>query len=219
MPDLTLPQAISALGALPPQRFWVECFSRYASSRSLSLGAMLTLGGQAAQCGERYAQTLLETSRDPVEDLCAALGLKLREFTMPPSPSMEVFALFETPNTVYLRSELLKNAGEALEKQGIFDILGEFDLREVILAHELFHFLEYRDADTIFTRTHREAVGRFRRKRELAALGEIAAMHFAAKLCGLPWSPFLLDCVMMSVTDVPSALAIAHRILDTKEGT
>ena len=126
---------------------------------------------------------------------------------------MEIFALFEPPDKISIRTDLLKNCDGYFSSSGLYDVLGIFSSKEVILAHEFFHYIENRDEGNIFTRCYKEPCGFFKHYTELPPLGEIAAMGFARALLGLSWSPFLLDCAMMGMNDMISAMAIANRLL------
>ena len=76
--------------------------------------------------------------------------------------------------------------------------LGSVILREVVLAHELFHHLVLRFGAPA-------AVGPWRRWGVVKAAEEIAAAGFAASWCGVAWAPELLDCLTLAAYGSKSA--------------
>lgn len=210
-PEAEFTGRIAGLISAPEEVFWRECFLRNASTRNRTIPEVRTLGGRAEACGQTYARQFMPL-RTPVDALCRENGLEIRGFAMPESPSMEIFALFEPPATIFIRPDLLADCDAYIQKSGLCQVLGSFRCEDVVLAHEFFHFLESRAGGEIFTRVYREPAGLFRRKAPLPPLSEIAAMRFARELLGLPWSPFILDSVMLHIHDIPSALAIVKRL-------
>lgn len=200
---------IERLAAAPHRVFWRECFQRNACAKDRPLETVCALGAEAEECGWRYGHESAAAGRTP-RALCEENGLEVQELAMPPLPEMEIFALFEPPSTVSVRTDLCIRCDQFIKDSGMNAFLGEFRCVDVLLAHEFFHFLEERDSGTIFTRTYREFRGIF--KRELPPLSEIAAMGFAQEVLGLKWSPFLLDCVLLGMSDMPSALAMIKRL-------
>lgn len=210
-PEAEFTDRIARLISAPGEVFWRECFLRGASTRSRTIPEVRDLGGKAEACGRSYARQFMPL-RAPMEALCREIGLDIRAFAMPESPSMEIFALFEPPATIFIRPDLLADCDAYIQKSGLCQALGRFRCEDVVLAHEFFHFLENRDGGEIFTRAYREPAGLFRRKNPLPPLSEIAAMSFAGELLGFHWSPFLLDSVMLHMHDMLSALAIVERL-------
>jgi hypothetical protein len=76
-------------------------------------------------------------------------------------------------------------------------VLGHVDVREIVLAHELFHHLVQRDGapDAVRPRVTILRIRRWRREAVVRAAEEIAAAAFAGVWCGLEWGPDLLDAV------------------------
>ena len=202
---------LTRLASAPADVFWRECFLRGAYTRDRSLEAVRALGARADACGRTYGREMRPEGKSAAA-LCAENGLEIRELAMPETPEMEIFALFEPPSRIYVRTALLSGCDRFIKESGVDAVLGQFRCMDVVLLHEFFHFLETRDSGTIFTWTYRESRGLFRRKMRLPPLAEIAAMGFAQEMLGLAWSPFLLDCVMLCVDDGASALAMLERL-------
>ena len=84
--------------------------------------------------------------------------------------------------------------------------LDHVDVRETILAHELFHHLVERDGapESVRPRVTTLRIGRWRREAIVRAAEEIAAGGFAGAWCGLAWAPDLIDALTESAAvDLP----------------
>lgn len=211
LPEAEFADRVAKLASAPEEIFWRESFQRSASAKNRSLPDLRALGGRAEECGQVCARQFMPLKK-PVDALCRENGLEIREFSMLESPSMEIFALFEPPSTIFIRAGLLAECDAYIQKSGLYRVLGRFCCQDVVLAHEFFHSLEARNSRQMFTCTYREPSGLFRRKTPLPPLSEIAAMGFAREMLGLHWSPFLLDSIMLSIHDMRSALAIVERL-------
>ena len=199
---------------LPDSTFWKECFSRNKTTKKFSQGKMLRLGQMASDCGKEYAEKYrAEFAGGSMKELCLKNGITIQKFTMPQSPAVELFGLFEAPNSISVRADLLQECDSYVKSTGISTVLDGVNCGEVLIAHEFFHFLEYRNEKSIITCTYSEPQGLFAKRRSIPLLGEIAAMSFAKHLFQLSWNPFMLDCVMMSMDNIPAATVIAERLL------
>ena len=205
---------LAKLKELPDRVFWKECFNRSKLTRGYTEEKILRLGKLASDCGEEYADKYRdELQGRSITELCRAKGIIINEFAMPQSPTMELFGLFEAPNTISIRADLLRDCNNYLKSSGIGDIIGNINCGDIVLAHEFFHFVECKNEESIITCTYTEPHGLLGTGRVVPALGEIAAMSFARRLLLLDWNPFILDCVMMSMNNLPAARAIAGRLL------
>lgn len=74
------------------------------------------------------------------------------------------------------------------------------------MAHEIFHAVELRAKDTIFTQTYRLQLwklGPLKNESGVACLAEIAGMEFARTLLALDFCPYLYDVFFVSLYDAP----------------
>lgn len=209
--DRDFEKRVAQLAFAPAEVFWRDCFLRSAYTREKPPEELRALGVRADACGRRYGR---ELRRDcvSVSSLCAKNGLEICELFMPEQPEMEIFALFEPPSRILVRTTFLSECDRLVKEREMDTFLGRFRCMDIVLCHEFFHFLEDRDRKTVFTRIYREPRGFFGRKVCLPPLAEIAAMGFAQEILGLEWSPFLLDCVMLYVNEQVSALAMIARL-------
>ena len=66
------------------------------------------------------------------------------------------FAEFREPDTIHIYMDAVKKAGKFLAKPEISEILTDkLDIANLLLAHELFHFVEEKYKKEIFTRTEK----------------------------------------------------------------
>lgn len=201
---------IERLSGAPVAVFWYECFLRSAFTKGKSFARMYELGSKADACGRMCGQRMRAQGK-PISELCMENGLNIRELAMPESPVVEIFAFYEAPADIFIRSGLLNDCDHMIHHTGMNRFLGEFRCMDVILCHEFFHFLETRDSGAMFTRAYQEPVGFFRKKTCLPPLSEIAAMGFAQEFLELDWSPFLLDALLLSVNDAQAGIAMLER--------
>ena len=105
-------------------------------------------------------------------------------------------------------------AQELIRRERLEGLLGKQAVEDVLLAHELFHVTEYRKKDTIYTRTEKVELWRkpFSNRSRMICLGEIGGMEFALRLTGIPYTPYVLDVLMMYGYDKEAATALYEEI-------
>ena len=124
--------------------------------------------------------------------------------------SLGLFAVFHEPATIEIDVQNAADTDEALQKAGVYKALGAVPTREILLAHELYHFLEFRDGAGFTAQKHVTLwrLGRFAYKSSVPSLQEIAAMAFAQKATGLACSPWLYNVFMLAPHNPQRALAL-----------
>lgn len=86
-----------------------------------------------------------------------------------------------------------------LEQEGLTLIRSD-QLRDILIGHELFHYLELMNTNHIYTRTMKLKLWSFlfyTHYSTIRTLGEIAGMYFTKRLNHLSCSPFLLDILLI----------------------
>lgn len=205
---------LGALRELPDEAWWVECFSRDAMTRTWSRDKMLSLGQTASEQGRTLGESFRpELKEKGLDGLYAASGLSVQELCFQDPPGLSLFALYESPDKVYIKSALLEDCDRYVHTPELASILGSFSCRETFLAHEYYHHQEYLRPEELFSASYREPRGLFRSPVPAAPLGEIGAMSFAKALLALPWSPFLLDCVALARERPGSARELGIRMM------
>ena len=122
-----------------------------------------------------------------------------------------MFAQFIQPDEITVFTDCLDKAA------ALGDILPPRErLMDILLAHELFHAVEERNPDKIFTRTEKIELWRkpFSNKSGIVCLSEIAAMAFARELLGLSFNPYARDGLLVWPDDAVAARELYEEIHD-----
>lgn len=190
-------------------------WGRYAFRREPLEGKFTTEQKQvyihaATQCGCDYAHQLVEKygSRDPWK-LAKHMGITIKTPAIPAGGGQVLFAQFAEPDEITIFTDCLERAA------GLKVLPTREKLERILLAHELFHVVEHRNPE-IYTRTETVELWRkpFSNRSHLICLSEIAAMAFAKTLLELPWSPYLLDVMLVYPYDAEAACALYEEICD-----
>lgn len=198
-PERALPLAdmLSVLVKVPASAWGQYAFSREILRNRISPEEQKRLSSKAYECGYAYADQFAEQYGTRVPSVIAkSMGLEVSYPNMPSDTSRVTFAEFIEPNKVMLYKDNLEKADELLKDMEVQQILGLMQVKQLLLAHEIFHFIEVRDEKTIFTQTEKIdlwAIRPFHNRSTIRCLGEIAGMAFAERLMGLRFSPFVMD--------------------------
>lgn len=172
---------------------------------------------RANACGEKEAGMLLEKYKNcSVRQMTEAEGFKVKMPKMPTGGGHVVFAQYVEPDEMCVYLDCVEKAEELIEKEGLESLLPGLDLTDVLLAHELFHGIEYRKRKEIYTQTEKIELWRrpFSNKSRILCLSEMAAMAFAKKLTGIMCSPYVLDVLLMYSYSEEAACALYEEILE-----
>ena len=96
--------------------------------------------------------------------------------------------------------DAINKVEEFIKEDDIKDILGSVNIADVLLLHELFHSIEEKYKNEIYTKTEKIrlwSLGFIHYNSCLIALSEIAAMSFAFSYSGIKFSPYLLDVLLV----------------------
>ena len=86
----------------------------------------------------------------------------------------------------------------------------------LLLAHELFHYVEEQYKREIFTKTEKidlPTIPPFKNRSTVRSLDELAGMAFARELNNLPYSPYLLDVMLMYGYSQDGAIRLYEEIM------
>ena len=166
----------------------------------------------AIACGKEWAQETASRcgSQDP-KVLAERMGIRILTPDIPTGGAQVMFAQFIQPDEITVFTDCLDKAA------ALGDILPPRErLMDILLAHELFHAVEERNPDKIFTRTEKIELWRkpFSNKSGIVCLSEIAAMAFARELLGLSFNPYALDVLLVWPYDAVAARELYEEICD-----
>ena len=149
---------------------------------------------KANECGYHEALLLREKYgiKSPME-YAQLLGIKVSELEDEGSKDYILFARFNSPNNISVYMKNVRKAEELIKNENLNMMLGGVKIEDVLIAHEMFHFIEDNNRD-IYTR--------------LVAPGEIAAMAFARELLKLSYYPNLFDILLLYPHNSKTAKAL-----------
>jgi hypothetical protein len=201
-----------------------EAWGRYAFRRELLRRRFteeqkqdLTRG--ALLCGADYARSI--TSRHGTQNPAQIALERGAAVSFPRRPGggkfadRILFAQFTEPDKLEVFTDCIDKAGEAIKEQDLNALLGPAPIQDILLAHELFHLIEFQERTTIFTQTQRIDLLPFKlihNRSRIFCLGEIAGMRFARELLGLNFSPYILDVFLLYLYQ-PQAASDLYRSL------
>ena len=167
------------------------------------------------QTGQNMARrTMRQAETRDIRKLCEKFSLNiisLRQFDV---CGIQIFSQFSEPNTIFLASEPIRYVRDLITR-AVPELLA-LPCEEILLAHELFHFLEIqtpyiqtRNTTAVFWRW-----GKLAWRRILQAPSEIGAMGFAKELLGLEYNPQILDILLLYASAPETAKSLGEELLN-----
>lgn len=199
-----------------------EAFGKYGFRREPLKGKFndeekLRLIRKSNECGKEYANKLrLEYGNIDTYEIAKRLGLEVDYPNMPNGGGHIIFAQFVEPNKVTIFKDSVNKAIELINKKNLTEMFSGINIEELLLAHEIFHFIEENEKD-IFTRTESIRlwkVGPFKNDSGIVCLGEIAGMAFAKELLKAPYSPYILDVFLVYLYNKEAAYYLYKEIIE-----
>lgn len=176
---------------------------------------------KSLQCGYDEADKIIQKSGKTTGDidvflLAKELGITVKIEKAQNALEYIYFGTYEEPGIITLYDENIKK-GEALISKYQISGLQETGLMDIILAHEIFHYIEAKTPD-LFVNTYRIKLwklGPYTHKSELICTGEIAGMAFARKLLKLRFCPNILDVLLLFPHDEKQAESVYKQIMES----
>lgn len=210
---LAFTELVTAAQSIPLMHYYRDLVLRDPISARLSATVVDDLLHKAIETGETYAREARQYTR--VEDAFAAWQVQYETAVMPPMPDRVVYAEFTEPNHVMLYTDAFTKYKELFKTAGLPAPLSPAQAKQVVLAHELFHFFEYRDRHTIITRNYKTTTFDFKVVKLRATpvfLSEVAAMAFAQQFCELPYPSNIFDILLVYAYNPIGSTKIFRRI-------
>ncbi|MBM7712550.1 hypothetical protein [Enterococcus xiangfangensis] len=148
---------------------------------------------QAVECGESAAENLVA---DDLRNYCRQEKIEIEFFQeeLKAENFRFVLAEFQLPKLIRINQSLLAAAEPFLLAQDFFK---DQRAADILLAHELYHYLENQQQLFTIKKQLMYQTGPFKRQARLHALSEIAAMSFAQAYLELPFSPVILNIALL----------------------
>lgn len=216
-PYPSLKEMVETLAALSDKVYGLYCFRREPMRAKISDEQRDELLERCFTEGARYADELLaQFDHAKPSEIAARLGIAIERPRVPVGGGRVLFAEYEEPSEIRVYQSAVANAQSAIEENNLESFFEGIDVEEVLIAHELYHWVEHRDKDAIFTLNYRVKlwrIGRFTNTAKLVSLSEITAMSFAKRLTGLPFSPNLFDVFLSYTYNQDAGGALYNEIL------
>lgn len=196
-------------------RNWVEDlltltnddWGRYSFSRDPLIGKIgeeeqVKYREKAEGCALEIAMHLQSEYGDtPVEQLIKLLGIKLFYKKSDMNSVYTMFACFEEPDTITIFRDNAEATDKLLKEQELYELFGNVKTTDLLIAHELYHYLEYAlpNVYTVQKNITLWKLGPIKNRSRIVCLEEIGAMTFARELTRLKCSPYIFDVIMMYV--------------------
>ncbi len=149
-----------------------------------------------------------------VYELIDEYNLKV-EYQLDEGEFRNLFGLFTYPNQITIFSTNIYRVYKKLNENGIE--ISEDKIKEVVLAHELFHYLENKESDKFYTKC--EKITTFKLfghefKSCITALSEIAAMNFAKRFTNLEFSTYVFDYLLLESIDKEASQSMYETLIE-----
>lgn len=198
--EYEIDEMYGALDSLPEVLFGAYAFSREPLCGRLSASEQYTWTCRAINCGREQAIALNVAygTKDP-SALAQKMGIKTFERERPEKGARILFAQFVEPDEITVFSDCLHRlAAEKAERSLPLEVQ---TVKNILLAHELFHTVETRTPGILTVQRHLslwKLLG-YDYRSSIQCLSEIAAMAFAAELMEIFWSPYILDPILVNL--------------------
>ncbi|MFJ5717575.1 hypothetical protein [Neobacillus sp. NPDC093127] len=208
-------EKVNFLTNITDQEWGRYAFSRDPLNRKVTDPVKQELIEKAIECGNHQAVQLRQTYPvHSVKEIAARMNAKINYKDSYSIENYIMFAVFNSPNSITLFKDNIELVNKFIQEHQLGLMLNHVDVEELLIAHELFHFIEEHNAD-IFTKNTKIPlwnIGKFQYKSRLVALSEIAAMQFAKDLLALDFNPFVLDVLMLFPHDEGKANQLFNEI-------
>lgn len=155
---------------------------------------------RANECGRTIASTIRgENTESSVYEIAEKLGIEVDYPDKPVGGGHIIFAQFVHPNKVSIFKDSIDKSINLIKKEKLESFFDGVNIEEILLAHEIFHFIEENNED-IYSRSEKVRlwkIGPFKNDSDIVCLGEIAGMAFAKELLKLQFSPYVLDVFLV----------------------
>ncbi len=188
----------------------LSCFSEqvwiaYARSREplqrlVSLDDYTTHFHAARKCGMDLAYQVRQQWGDiSGQELAEKLGVRVERLPMPDGDGMLTFACYFEPDLIRIYTDNALATESLIRESGGNEFLGDVDICEMLLAHELFHGLQEKYTGLYVNQklVRNFKLGPWERRSRLLSLEEVAAMAFAQAFLNLDHNPYVYDVLML----------------------
>ena len=209
---------LANLVKIPALEWRNYAFSREPLNGKFNDSQRLDWAMKSIECGKLYAERLIsEYDTSDAKLLASKLALEVSYPQYPEKTDRVLFADFTMPDKINIFMDAVYRAERLLQKRSVKRLLTEnVNVANIILSHEIFHFIEERYKHEIFTKTECVrlwSLGPLHNDSGIYALGEIAAMSFAQTLNDLTYSPYVMDVFLIYDYSAEDASGLYEEIM------
>lgn len=218
--QLSLVEMIQNLLQVDDEQWGLYVFSRDILKERIPASKKSEMIKKAISCGEEYAKRMIcEYGSSDVNIIAEKLKLKTVLEDSAITGKRILFALYTPPDEIKIMTEPVNKAVQLIleDESVLIEYFEKNSIMNIILGHEVFHYIEDQFEQEIYTKTEKILLWNFlglKNYSTVRALGEIGAMAFTKELNKLKYSPFILDILLYYSYDSSSAGKIYRDILE-----
>lgn len=163
----------------------------------------------ARKCGYSLAEQIRNKYLGKsVREIVEAEGAKIHEEDIGWDGYRTVFASFVEPDNITIYTDNGTRTDALIDKEGLAKYIGDVKTTDLLLAHELFHYMETKMPDiyTMAKHVRLYKIWRYEYMSRILCLEEIGAMAFAKELTGLSCPTYVFDVLMLYDSNPKKAL-------------
>lgn len=221
IPHTPLKKMLSDAAALPEEYWASYAFERDSLRDKIPKDQWTPLFQGAVNCGQELARdTVKQHGTRLPRKLADKLGLTVTGSNKEMDGFAPTFAQFVLPNKITLFTRYSQAAQDAYDSFGE-NTLGMVQVENTLISHEIFHYLEEQQKDSIYTKTEKIQLWKkpFARFSTVASLGEIAGMAFAQEYLGLSFFPYVMDILLMYSLNIDAANVLYKSMVKDEAGS
>lgn len=217
--NISLQEMLQDLFQVEDETWGLYAFSRELLKKRIQPDRIPGMIAQAIACGKEYAHLITQVSgSNDIRTITEKLKLKVEFQDTSMIGKRVLFARYTPPDKIEIMEEPVRQAVLRISKEAPFLIehFQQNGIMDIILGHEIFHFVEEQYVQKIYTRTEKILLWNFfgfKNYSTIRTLGEIGAMAFTKELNKLNYSPFILDVLLYYGYDSSSAEKIYRDVL------
>lgn len=212
-------EKIQTLMQLPLEVFGRYLFTQDPLDGKLSNEQKDDIFREASQCGVSLSQELKSKYGNcSIDEYIKELEIQLTYKDSHNGLEYIYFGTYQKPNQMTIYKENIQKGQDLVEQEEIMALQG-LNLEDIVKAHELFHHFEEQRKD-LYVNTHKITLwrlGKYEYKSKLIAQAEIASMAFAQDLLGLPFSPNVLDVLLLYPHNKEQAQKVYDSIMSQQQ--
>ena len=216
--DAPLSHMIDDLKMLTEEDWGLYAFSRDPLNGKFALEQKLQYTKNAFACGRNIAKRIKQKYGDScLEEIAKKRNVQVKTPDLPVGGDYVVFAQFEEPDQISVFMDGVRKVENLMQQPEVRDSLENINIYELLLAHEIFHSVEYQERDQIYTKTEKIELWKkpFSNRSQILALSEMAGMAFAQEWMQISWSAYVLDVVLMYGYQPDAARELYEDIMET----